>query len=191
MVYETLQVSRVVQLTPHMVRITLTAQNPATMIDAGPDQYTKIFLPLPGRRSPSVPPPLGNGDGVMSWYQQYLAMPDALRPPMRNYTVRAQRPSLGEADYMTDTQLALAQLPKTYRRGRRTLIRADSGGGTHEFLNWLTARGRWPAYSVGMTITDTIHHAVLRIPASAWTPAVAPEARSASALASPNSPGAA
>ncbi|WUG02652.1 hypothetical protein OG803_25490 [Streptomyces sp. NBC_00467] len=34
-------------------------------------------------------------------------------------------------------ELALAQLPKTYRRGRRTLICADSGGGTHAFVAWL------------------------------------------------------
>jgi hypothetical protein len=26
--------------------------------------------------------------------------------------------------------------------GRRTLVRADSGGGTHEILNWLTGRAR-------------------------------------------------
>ncbi|MEU0649695.1 siderophore-interacting protein [Streptomyces umbrinus] len=98
MVYERLQVSRVAQLTPRMVRITLTGQNPAAMVDGGPDQYTKIFLPLPGQRNPVVPPPLDSGDGVLSWYQQYLAMPDTLRPPMRSYTVRAQRPSLGELD---------------------------------------------------------------------------------------------
>ncbi len=52
------------------------------------------------------------------------------------------------------------------------MIRTDSGGGTHEFVDWLSARGRWLSYSVGMTITDAIHHAVLKIPASAWTPAV-------------------
>jgi Transposase DDE domain group 1 len=34
------------------------------------------------------------------------------------------------ADHITTTQLALAQLPKKYRRGRQTLIRTDSGGGT-------------------------------------------------------------
>lgn len=78
------------------------------------------------------------------------------------------------ADHITATQLSLAQLPKKYRRGRRTLIRTDSAGGTHEFVNWLTARGRWLSYSVGMTITDTIHQAVLQVPASAWTPAVEP-----------------
>jgi hypothetical protein len=43
-------------------------------------------------------------------------------------------------DHITATQLALAQLPKRFRRGRRTLIRTDSGGGTHEFVNWGAAR---------------------------------------------------
>lgn len=77
-------------------------------------------------------------------------------------------------DHITTTKLALAQLPKKYRRGRSTLIRTDSAGGTHEFLNWLTRPGRWLSYSVGMTITDAVHHAVLQIPGSAWTPAVEP-----------------
>lgn len=75
------------------------------------------------------------------------------------------------ADHITVTQQALAQLPKKHRRGRRTLIRTDSAGGTHAFLDWLTRRGRWLSYSVGMTITDTIHQAVTRIPKRAWTPA--------------------
>jgi hypothetical protein len=78
------------------------------------------------------------------------------------------------ADHITTTRLALAQLPKRHRRGRRTLIRTDSVGGTHDFLNWLTTRGQWLSYSVGMTITDAVHHAVLHVPAPAWTPAVEP-----------------
>ncbi|MFF1481897.1 IS1380 family transposase [Streptomyces sp. NPDC058301] len=78
------------------------------------------------------------------------------------------------ADHITATQLALAQLPKRHRRGRSTLIRTDSGGGTHEFVAWLAKRGRWLSYSVGMTITHAIHQAVLKVPASAWTPAVQP-----------------
>ncbi|WP_198358152.1 IS1380 family transposase [Streptomyces fildesensis] len=78
------------------------------------------------------------------------------------------------ADHVTATQLALAQLPKKYRRGRSTLIRTDSAGGTHEFLAWLSKRGRWLSYSVGMTITEQIHQAVLKVPASAWTPAIEP-----------------
>ncbi|GAA2273497.1 hypothetical protein GCM10010368_48640 [Streptomyces roseiscleroticus] len=78
------------------------------------------------------------------------------------------------ADHITAARLALAQLPKQYRRGRQTLIRTDSGGGTHAFLAWLAQRGRWLSYSVGMTITDAVHQAVLKVPASAWTPAVEP-----------------
>ncbi|MFG2952362.1 IS1380 family transposase [Streptomyces sp. NPDC048291] len=78
------------------------------------------------------------------------------------------------ADHITATRLALAQLPAKYRRGRRTLIRADSAGGTHDFVSWLSQRGRWLSYSVGMVITDAIHQHVLKVPASAWTPAVEP-----------------
>jgi Transposase DDE domain group 1 len=76
------------------------------------------------------------------------------------------------ADHITTTRLALAQLPKKYRRGRQTLIRTDSAGGTHDFVSWLAKRGRWLSYSVGMVITGTIHQHVLKIPAPAWTPAV-------------------
>lgn len=79
------------------------------------------------------------------------------------------------ADHITTTQLALVQLPKKYRRGRQTLIRTDSAGGTHEFVAWLAQRGRWLSYSVGMTVTDAIHQAVLQVPPAAWTPAVEPE----------------
>jgi hypothetical protein len=68
----------------------------------------------------------------------------------------------------------LVQLPKKYRRGRQTLIRCDSGGGTHEFTAWLTKRGRWLSYSVGMTVTDAINQAVLQVPGYAWTAAVEP-----------------
>ncbi len=73
------------------------------------------------------------------------------------------------ADHIEATRLALAQLPGDTRR--RVLIRADSGGGTHDFLAWLNARGRRLQYSVGMTITADMHDAILKLPARAWTPA--------------------
>jgi hypothetical protein len=76
------------------------------------------------------------------------------------------------ADHITATRQALAQLPRKYRRGRQTLIRTDSAGGTHDFVAWLAQRGRWLSYSVGMVITDAIHQHVLKVPTSAWTPAV-------------------
>ncbi len=73
------------------------------------------------------------------------------------------------ADHITATRLALAQLPQQARR--RVLVRADSGGGTHEFLDWLTKPGRRLAYSVGFTIPDDIGDAIMKIPARVWTPA--------------------
>jgi hypothetical protein len=73
------------------------------------------------------------------------------------------------ADHIEATRLALAQLPPHTRR--QVLIRADSGGGTHEFLTWLTRPGRRLQYSVGMTITADVHDAILNVPPRAWTPA--------------------
>ena len=73
------------------------------------------------------------------------------------------------ADHIQAARLALAQLPRPLRR--RALIRTDSGGGTHEFLNWLTTPGRRLAYSVGFTITEDMQEAILKVPARAWTPA--------------------
>jgi hypothetical protein len=73
------------------------------------------------------------------------------------------------ADHIDATRLGLAQLPRRLRR--RVLIRADSGGGTHDFLTWLTKPGRRLAYSVGFTITEDLQNAILAVPARAWTAA--------------------
>ena len=73
------------------------------------------------------------------------------------------------ADHIEATRLALAQLPRPLRG--RVLVRTDSGGGTHEFLEWLTARSRRLHYSVGMTVTEDIRGAIPKVPASSWTPA--------------------
>jgi hypothetical protein len=73
------------------------------------------------------------------------------------------------ADHIETARLAIAQLPRQLRR--KVLVRADSGGGTHEFLTWLTAKSRRLHYSIGMTITDDMQQAILTVPAAAWTPA--------------------
>jgi len=73
------------------------------------------------------------------------------------------------ADHIEAARLAIAQFPRHLRQ--RVLVRADSGGGIHEFLNWLTAKSRRLHYSVGMTITEDIQDAIVKVPASAWTPA--------------------
>jgi Transposase DDE domain group 1 len=66
------------------------------------------------------------------------------------------------AEHIEVTRLALAQLPRRARR--RVLIRTDSGGGTHGFLAWLTRPSRRLHYSVGMTITEDMHQAILTLP---------------------------
>jgi hypothetical protein len=72
-------------------------------------------------------------------------------------------------DHIEAARLALAQLPRRLRG--RALVRAGSGGGTHEFLSWLTARSTPLHYSIGMTVTDDMQAAILKVPADAWTPA--------------------
>jgi hypothetical protein len=73
------------------------------------------------------------------------------------------------SEHIEVTRLALAQLPRALRR--RVLIRTDSGGGTHDFLAWLTRPGCRLHYSVGMTITDDIAQAILALPDRVWEPA--------------------
>jgi hypothetical protein len=73
------------------------------------------------------------------------------------------------ADHIEATRLALAQLPRRLRG--RALVRADSGGGTREFLHWLAGRPRPLRYSVGLIITDDMQQAILKVPAGAWAQA--------------------
>jgi hypothetical protein len=68
------------------------------------------------------------------------------------------------ADHITTAGLALAQLPKKNRRGRQTLIRCDSGGGTHEFVAWSTAQDRHRTPLPGPGGPSDIHSDVIRFP---------------------------
>jgi hypothetical protein len=70
-------------------------------------------------------------------------------------------------DHIQAGRLALNQIPA--HRHKQVLIRADSGGGTHAFLDWVTARRL--KYSIGFNLTDDICAAILELPAGAWTPA--------------------
>jgi hypothetical protein len=72
------------------------------------------------------------------------------------------------ADHIETARLALAQLPRSPRR--RVLVRADSDGGTREFPGWLTGRSRRLHYSIGMTVTEDMQAAIMKVPAFAWTP---------------------
>ena len=73
------------------------------------------------------------------------------------------------SEHIEVARLALAQLPRRLRR--RVLIRTDSGGGTHDFLAWLSRPGQRLHYSIGMTITEDMHQAILTLPDRVWEPA--------------------
>jgi hypothetical protein len=95
--------------------------------------------------------------------------PDGSGEPMAIVLRPGNAGSNTAADHIEATRLAVAQLPRRLRR--RVLVRADSAGGTHEFLTWLTRPGRRLQYSTGFTITPGIQDAILKVPAAAWTPA--------------------
>ena len=76
------------------------------------------------------------------------------------------------ADHKQVLHDALAQLPwqPLWRAGRKVLVRTDSGGGTHEFLDYCHRRRL--QYSIGFTLTDDIVTALdTYLVPSDWTPA--------------------
>jgi hypothetical protein len=75
------------------------------------------------------------------------------------------------ADHKAVLAGALAQLPwrPGYRVGRKVLVRADTAGGTHEFVHHLHARRL--SYSVGFFLSGATAAALDLIPEAAWTPA--------------------
>jgi hypothetical protein len=67
-------------------------------------------------------------------------------------------------DHIEAGRLALAQVPSHLHK--QVLIRTDSGGGTHGFLNWVASRRL--KYSIGFNVTDDIQAAILALPAGMW-----------------------
>ena len=76
------------------------------------------------------------------------------------------------ADHIAVTRQALAALPgiTASRPGRKVMIRTDGGGGTKEFLAWLSRRGL--SYSIGFTLPASMPTLYRQVPAEAWQAAV-------------------
>ncbi|MFJ3033778.1 siderophore-interacting protein [Curtobacterium pusillum] len=85
------RVAAVTSLTPSFVRVTLTGDALAEFSAVGLDQRIKIVLPIPGHGFTDLP------DGE-DWYGAWRALPDAVRNPLRTYTVRSFRPDARELD---------------------------------------------------------------------------------------------
>jgi hypothetical protein len=75
------------------------------------------------------------------------------------------------ADQIDVVDLALAQLPRQARERQPILVRADSAGATHGFLDHL--RGRGVRFSVGFDLDSRVRTAILELPADAWVAAIA------------------
>lgn len=74
------------------------------------------------------------------------------------------------ADHITTTRAALAQIPDLPARpGRKILIRTDSAGATHDFLDYLHKQR--VSYSVGFSLDARLGEIIDRLPKQAWTPA--------------------
>ena len=80
-------------VTPGMIRITIGGDGLAAFTGRGFDQWFRLFLPLEGETNFALPKKID-----LLGYVQYLAMPKATRPPLRNYTVREFRAEQRELD---------------------------------------------------------------------------------------------
>lgn len=81
-------------LTPHMRRLTVTAEEFADYAPVGPDEYLGLLLP----RHESAPLALPSNDGTNNIRAAVAALPEDERPDLRWYTLRAHRPHLREID---------------------------------------------------------------------------------------------
>lgn len=90
-----LEVVRREQVTPHMVRLTVTGDDLADFPDHGFDHWFRMFLPKhdADQALKKLPQRVD-----MIGYLQFLRMPEATRPVMRNYTVRQFRKAELELD---------------------------------------------------------------------------------------------
>ena len=73
-------------------------------------------------------------------------------------------------DHTTVLDLALAQIPAESIAELEILVRADSAGATHGFLDY--CREGNMRFSVGYELTEQVRTAILNIPADAWIPAL-------------------
>ncbi|MCU0088470.1 siderophore-interacting protein [Pseudomonas koreensis] len=79
------------QLSPHLMRITLSSPTVTEMATWAPDQRVKLFFPA----ADGSPARLSQGEG---WYARFRSMLIDRRPAMRTYTIRHLRAESGEVD---------------------------------------------------------------------------------------------
>jgi NADPH-dependent ferric siderophore reductase len=93
------RVSRVQRVGASFARVTMTSPELAGFGAGGYDQRLKLLLPRPSSADLDLPA----GD----WYAWWRALPEAVRPVMRTYTVRAFRPARAGAQAEIDVDFVL------------------------------------------------------------------------------------
>ncbi|TDQ04422.1 siderophore-interacting protein [Labedaea rhizosphaerae] len=101
-------------LTSTMVRIGFTGSG-LSVLDTWPDQQLKLCIPKPDQREPRLPE--SDPDDVMSWYQAFMAIPEAERPWMRSFTVRRLTGDRMEIDFVLGDHGPAARWATTARPG--------------------------------------------------------------------------
>jgi len=85
------EVVAVGDVSPNMVRITVAGTGLGSFPARGADHWMRIFLPQEGQAEPVLP----ISD---QWWPETCAIPEPIRPIVRNYTVRRVRPADAELD---------------------------------------------------------------------------------------------
>ncbi|WP_306232343.1 siderophore-interacting protein [Agrococcus beijingensis] len=80
------------QVSPHIRRVTLGGDEVSAMTPQGYDQWFRFFMRREEQDELRVP------TSASTWFPQYLAMREAQRPWIRNYTVRGFRLDASELD---------------------------------------------------------------------------------------------
>jgi Transposase DDE domain group 1 len=103
---------------------------------------------------------------------------DGTGEPLSVLLRRGNAGSNTAADHINVVRAALQQLPahrRGRRPGRRVLVRADAGGCTHAFLDWLV--GQRLQYSIGFALPTDFGQVMECIPEQVWTQAYDADAR--------------
>ena len=91
------RVARTERTSEHFLTVTLTGEELSGFEFLGLDQCTRILFARPGQDRLHLPVADSGGDGN-GWVAAFRAMPDDLRPHVRNYTVRRFDPEALELD---------------------------------------------------------------------------------------------
>ncbi|MFD3971644.1 siderophore-interacting protein [Streptomyces cyaneofuscatus] len=85
------RVTGVERITPRTARVTFTGDALPRLMEDRPDQQVKLCLPREGRSVAEGLLPEQDAEDTygMRWYEAFLAIPEARRPWLRGFTVRA------------------------------------------------------------------------------------------------------